>query len=52
MIYIILLVLYLATSKLVLLPKARQDVKIDYQVGDMSDKLFILLMLPIYYTQG
>ena len=52
MIYLVILVLYLITSKMVLLPLVRKDIQMDYQRGDVKDKLYILLMLPIYYSTG
>ena len=51
-IFILLFVMYLITSKVILLPQARKDVQIDYKAGSISDRLYILLMLPIYYTKG
>ena len=49
MIYIVILLLYLITSKLILLPDARKDVQMEYNTGSIQEKLFILLMLPFYY---
>ena len=52
MIYLVILVLYLITSKLVLLPVVRKDIQMDYRTGDVKDRFYILLMLPIYYFTG
>lgn len=47
--YIVVFLLYLITSKIILLPDARNDVQMEYKIGNIQQKLYILLMLPIYY---
>lgn len=49
MIYIVVFLLYLITAKIILLPDVRKDVQVAYRAGNIQEKLYILLMLPIYY---
>lgn len=49
---IVLFALYIATSKMYLLDKARNDIQIEYQTGNRGMKFYILAMLPILYIKS